>query len=570
MLIHQQRRERMSDKVSYRLGKSTTAEPLVNRYTAWSHVLSPVPFSLHLQHYQLNILRNYLEDPNVHFQACRNPKLRSGPLVDIPAERAPEVAAFLADTEIKLQENLKLAGSLIEFHNYLVEEAKGQSLEPYYQKVPPELRGYVELIYDYYNRPTVRCFESMLYESPYYKKELQSLRIFQHQRDDSRPFFMNTPRLPADRQIEWAIPFESTLVDEFFRLEHTPQPLGSIRELLGLPPADDQVILPLLSRDGVKPRSWDGPAVRIRYYGHACALIEWNGVSVLTDPCLSVTSVEGGIERFTYQSLPEKIDYVLITHGHHDHYCLESLLRLRHRIGCLVVPRSHGIFYGDVSLKILSRKLGFKNIIELETLESIPLPEGEIIAIPFMGEHADLPHSKSAYVLRAGSQRILFAADSDCLDRQMYEHIRKLIGPVQTVFIGMECVGAPLTWSCGPFLPVRPARHHEQSRRYKGCDSTRAQALLDTLGSERLYIYAMGLEPWLEYLLGLALTEDAPQVTEARSLLHRVREMGYTDEKLLFGRDEIFLDTFAADHSLLSALSTGAGAAGVEDQFQFE
>ncbi len=46
--------------------------------------------------------------------------------------------------------------------------------------------------------------------------------------------------------------------------------------------------------------------------------------------------------------------------------------------------------------------------------------------------------------------------------------------------------------------------------------------------------------------------------------------MGYIDEKLLFGRDEIFLDTFAADHSLLSALSTGAGAAGVEDQFQFE
>jgi len=174
----------MSDKILYRLDESTVAEPLVNRYTAWSHVLSPVPFSLHLQHYQLTILRNYLEDPNVHFQACRNPKLRSGPLVDIPAERAPEVTAFLADTEIKLQENLKLAGSLIEFHNYLVEEARGQSLEPYYQKVPPELRGYVELIYDYYNRPTVRCFESMLYESPYYKKELQSLRVFRQQRDD--------------------------------------------------------------------------------------------------------------------------------------------------------------------------------------------------------------------------------------------------------------------------------------------------------------------------------------------------------------------------------------------------
>jgi hypothetical protein len=78
-----------------------------------------------------------------------------------------------------------------------------------------------------------------------------------------------------------------------------------------------------------------------------------------------------------------------------DHFGLETLLRLRHGIECLVVNRSHGVFYGDISLKLLTQKLGFKNVVELDTLESISLPGGEIIAIPFMGEQADLPHGKN-------------------------------------------------------------------------------------------------------------------------------------------------------------------------------
>src|SRR5689334_3491100 len=122
----------MSDKTLYRLGDHTSVEPLVNRFAAWANIVSPLSFSLYLQHYQLEVLRSYLQDPEVHFNACKNPKLRSGPLVDIPVERANEVADFLAATEIDLSDNLKLAQSLIEFHDYLVAEAKGLSMEPFY------------------------------------------------------------------------------------------------------------------------------------------------------------------------------------------------------------------------------------------------------------------------------------------------------------------------------------------------------------------------------------------------------------------------------------------------------
>ena len=147
------------------------------------------------------------------------------------------------------------------------------------------------------------------------------------------------------------------------------------------------------------------------------------------------------LSGFSFRDIPEKIDFVVITHNHQDHYVFESLLRLRQRIGCLVVPKSYGLLYGDLSLKILSQKLGFRNVVEMDTLDSIPLPDGEIIGMPFFGEHADLAHGKIAYVVRCGKEQMLFAADSDCPDRKMYERMRKAIGPVRLHFCLLKTWG---------------------------------------------------------------------------------------------------------------------------------
>jgi L-ascorbate metabolism protein UlaG (beta-lactamase superfamily) len=532
----------MSEKTRYRLADAAAAEPLVNRWVAWSHLLPPLPAGLHLASYQLKLLRSYLDDPSAHARACRNPKLRSGRFVDIPVERAGEVRDFLAATEDGLRENVALAKSAMEFQDYLVREAKGLSLDGHYEKLPESLRGYVELVYDYYHRPAVRFFEGMLYKSPYYRPDLQSFRLFRQRRDDGRAFIMSTPRLPEPGHIDWQAPFASPLVDEFFKLDSEPQPLGYIRELLGLRAADERLLAPLLTEEPARAAErWDGPDARIRYFGHACVLIEWRGVSVLTDPYLGLLPDEGGVERYTYRDLPEKIDYVLITHNHHDHFCLETLLRLRHKIGCLVVPRSTGFFYGDLSLKLLAQQVGFPNVIELDALESVPLPDGEIVAVPFLGEHADLPHGKSAYVVRTGVRQTLFAADSDCLDQRVYEHVRRALGPIETVFIGMECVGAPLSWSCGPFFPAPPEFAQEQSRRYKGSDSYRARKILEAVEARRLYVYAMGMEPWFEPLLGLAYSDDAVQLKESTELLRAAREAGFETAMRLFGKREIIL-----------------------------
>lgn len=54
-------------------------------------------------------------------------------------------------------------------------------------------RRWAGTCYDYDNHPLARCIESLLYESPCYKREIQSFRIFSLKRDDSRPYYMSTP-----------------------------------------------------------------------------------------------------------------------------------------------------------------------------------------------------------------------------------------------------------------------------------------------------------------------------------------------------------------------------------------
>jgi len=339
-----------------------------------------------------------------------------------------------------------------------------------------------------------------------------------------------------------ACDFTLSEIDALFGLEFSPKPFDYIREVMGLSAVDEKKLLPLLSSEpAAPPEPWLGKHPRIRYLGHACVLVEWNGVTILTDPWVGVMPLNGGMERLTYRDLPAKIDFALITHAHHDHFVPETLLRLRHRIERLVVPKTHSLFYTDPSLKLLARQIGFKNIVEMDSLESLELPDGEIVSAPFLGEHADLAHGKSAYVIRAGKERILFAADSNCLDAHLYRHLRRCLGDIETVFLGMECVGAPLSWLYGALLPSRIRHIHDNDRRTKGSDSEAALAMLEAVGAKRVYIYAMGNEPWFQYSMGLGLSEDSIQIREANKVIHRARDLGFIDAHRPFGRFDVYL-----------------------------
>ncbi len=533
----------MNSETTFRLAESTAVEPLVNSWFAWSNAISPLPASLHLTHYQLPLMESYLSEPAIHIEARKNPRFMGGPFIDIPVENKDRIRALLEKTKSDLSTSVNWANEIFQLSNRLVKEAQGQSLEPFYRSLPSSLRGCVELVYDYHHRPSVRFIEALLYKTEHYRPDLQSFRLYRVGSDDARPFFLNTPRVEGNGGIDWPVHFEDTRVDEFFSLALIPKRLGYIRELLGTPiEIDDQRLKSFFTERPRKPcERWDESRVRYRYFGHACVLLQYKGASILVDPFIALRPAGDGEERFSYDDLPDRIDYLLVTHNHLDHFNPEILLRLRSQIGAIVVPGSLGALYGDMSLKLLLQKIGFRHVIEVDSFDTIDIPGGEIIAIPFLGEHSDLLHAKTAYVVRTGSRQTLLAADSDCLDKEIYVNVKKHLGRIDTLFLGMECEGAPVSYGYGSLFPQKIRRDHDETRRQRGCNAVRGWDIASSLGANRVYNYAMGLEPWTRYILGLSLGDKSPQWQESEKLVRRIQQTNGAIAKRLYSKDEVIV-----------------------------
>jgi L-ascorbate metabolism protein UlaG (beta-lactamase superfamily) len=521
-------------------------EPLVHSWPAWWCTVAPVPAAFHAARYQIPALRSYLRNPQTHRKAARDPKLAGGTFVDLPADHVPAIQELLARMERCYADACAFAEAVFAFDQRLLSVAKGQALEALYLELPEPLRGLVELVYDYHNRPSMRFEEGLVYASPLHKREEQAVRLWRLGRDAERPFYMSTPNPPHADQLAIAAPFAASAVRALIDLDVEPQPVERVRDLIA--ELTGHAELATLERY-FAPRAprcaaaWREPAIRIRYIGHACVLAECRGKSVIVDPFVEVHPASGGAPRLSFGDLPRHIDYALVTHAHADHLACETLVRLRPRIGTLVVPRSHGLASGDPSLKRLGWELGFDRVVELDTLERLPLgADGEVIGVPFHGEHGDLAHGKLTYIVRFGDHRMLFAADSTCLDLDVHRRLKRALGPIQTVFMNTETEGAPLSW---PFAALFPRQGRdpelEDSRRCRGSNATEGLAMLEALGARRLFNYAMGIEPWLSRVIGPAPGADSMRMAESDFLLAEARARG-VDAKRLAGSCELVLD----------------------------
>ncbi len=321
-------------------------------------------------------------------------------------------------------------------------------------------------------------------------------------------------------------------------MKYEPRPAGYLGELLGVQPDDAALFQSLLTREapGRAPR-YEGREVRVRYFGHACLLIEAGGVAILTDPAVSYR-YPTQTARYTFEDLPEHIDYVLLSHNHQDHVLFETLLQLRHRVGQIVVPRGGQGALQDPSLRLILQHTGFRNVVELDELDSIAIPGGEIVGLPFFGEHADLAvRTKIAHLVRLNGRSMLCAADSCNLEPLLYEKLRGLLGRVDALFLGMECSGAPLTWLYGPLLTKPLERKFDQARRLSGCNYERSVALARAFDCEEIYVYAMGQEPWLTYISSLAYTAESYPIVESNRLIQDRRDHGKVSERLFASKE---------------------------------
>jgi L-ascorbate metabolism protein UlaG (beta-lactamase superfamily) len=541
----------MSEK-KYYLKQNVMIEPLVNEWYAWPHLISPATAAMNIANSHLNIMRSYLMSPEVHAAAVKNPAMRGGPFIDLENKRAGEIKTLLDRTLAEQAHMLEFAEALKALNELLLSEAKGYGLEELYAKVPEVLKGYVELVYDLNNNPSFRLIEGLLYRSPYYSRAAQSIALSLVS-DDRRPFVFSTPRLKQEGRVHLRVPFDDPRIDELFRMREAPQSFEYVKALMGFGDEEDELFKTFLTEE--KPATapaCGGDEPRVRYFGHACVLMETKGVSILTDPLLSY-KFEGQSPRLTYADLPEVIDYVLITHSHSDHILLEPLLQLRHKIRIIVVPRSGGGSLEDPSLKLLLENVGFENVIEIDEMQSIPVAGGSITGLPFLGEHADLNiRSKTAYLVRLGGGSMLCAADSANLEPRLYERIHEVTGDVDTLFIGMECEGAPLTWVYGSLLTRPLNRRMDQSRRLSGSGYEKGIGLVSQFNCKQVYVYAMGEEPWLNHITSIIYTEQSKAIVESKKLVEECQRRGIVAEKL-FGTKDIPPAVAAPAEAVLSA-----------------
>lgn len=519
------------------LKKNVVLEPLCWNWYAWSHLIYPVTAAMHIAYRHIPIMERFLVNANERL-SVQNQKFESGPIVQLDQTRVGEVAALLERTRQSQAPLLRMAEG-IRAASALVEAARGRTLEPVYDQLAPEIKGLVELVYDIDFSAGLRYIEPLVYQDTY--STSGQCVAFSHVDSDQRPFILGTPRLPDQHNFHLACAFDAPALDAVFRSQTEGIDRSALLDLFAVSGARAEQLLGYFDATPPAPpagRHVDGPGVRARYFGHACVLLQTREVNVLVDPLISY-SYDSDIARFTHDDLPDVLDYVIVTHAHQDHFSLENLLKIRHRTRHVVIARNAKGNIADPSMKRVLHKLGFGSVIEVDELDMIEIAGGTILAVPFLGEHAELDvQTKMAYSVTLAGKNFLFAADANNFDNAVYERVFRDRPPVDVLFIGMECDGGPLNWLYGPLITRAHDKDATRTRTLSGSDFPKASRLVEQCGCSEAYVYSMGQEPWLNYIMNINYTKESLQLIESDKFVAACNAGGIKSARL-FGKAEM-------------------------------
>jgi L-ascorbate metabolism protein UlaG (beta-lactamase superfamily) len=457
-----------------------------------------------------------------------------GPFLALPETAAESVADYILETERRRADALDFAHAYRDF-NVTVQSATGFSLDRMRRNIPASLRGLIDIVYDTNNHPKIRILEEMFSDDDLGHRA--SMQVLLHkQKDGERPFFLSDLRLPTGDGLVINTPFDSAAAKMLCAARVQPLDVDAFCSLTNTSPAELQPYL--VTTAGTPSPAYDGTNVRIRYFGHAALLVETADVAILTDPTFALEPCSHE-PHFTWNDLPSRIDVLLISHGHTDHFCPDMLMQIRDRVGVVVAPGNNRGEPSDPSLHRMLGKLGYTNVVTLEPLSDYSIPDGKITALPFTGEHCDLDiHSKQCAVIDLKGRKICLFIDSDAIDVDIYSRLTPRMRGADVVFLGMECFGAPLSWLYGPLVTSALTKRDDQSRRLSGANCQQAWDLIQTLRPRQVFVYAMGQEPWMRPLMGLNYTEDSIQLKESNEFVNRCRAAGIPAEAL-FLRGEL-------------------------------
>lgn len=527
--------------VGYYLKPSVKIEPLVCGWYVFPHLVPPLQLAMNLNFRFLPILESFCMNPQLHYKASQDPALLGGPFVNLAPTAVSAVKELIAKTQIEAGPLLRFAKAFRAVDTELQQTAAGEALDRFYSKLPDEFGGLIEFAYDANHHPSARLLEELIYLDGLAAEQTQEI-VLHTTTDAKREMFISTPQLARDDRFFWKIPFTDSRIDQLVSLRKTAAPIEEIRQLLGIPadidPCELEQFLTQEEPDG-NDASADLSGVRVRYFGHACVLLQTRDVSILVDPLVAYERETP--TTLTMGDLPDTIDYVLITHAHQDHLCPEILLQIRSRVKNVIVPKNTRGSISDPSPKLIFQALGYRNVREVDLLETVQITDGEIVPLPFSGEQCGLDISaKHSLLVNLKGKKFLFLADSEAMDPALYDRMAPIVGHAEMIFLGMECDGAPVSWFYGPLMTKPLKRDADSSRKANGSNSERAASILEKLSGSQVYIYAMGMESWTRYLLGLEYGADSVQIRESDRLIDWCRSRGMVSERLNGTREWTF------------------------------
>ena len=173
-----------------------------------------------------------------------------------------------------------------------------------------------------------------------------------------------------------------------------------------------------------EPSQWSDAQVTMSWLGHATVLINFFGITVLTDPVLfprvgiRLPGFTIGPKRLIapalkFDELP-RIDLVLLSHAHFDHFDLRTLYQFEKYTTVITAPHTRDLL----------RWTRLRDITELHWNEqkSIETSAGKIDIFAFSVKHwgarkqRDTYRGYNGYVLERNGRRILFAGDTALTD----------------------------------------------------------------------------------------------------------------------------------------------------------
>ncbi|KAJ8301568.1 hypothetical protein KUTeg_020555 [Tegillarca granosa] len=182
--------------------------------------------------------------------------------------------------------------------------------------------------------------------------------------------------------------------------------------------------LPVLTPDFARLKSFPKSGVQMMWIGHASVLVQFDGISVLTDPVFSQRASPlqiMGPKRYRpppckIEELPH-VDAVVISHNHYDHLDYGSVKKLNAKFGDKLW------WYVPAGTKQWMVDTGCSNVVELSWWEESKYPNDPKISFALWG----------SWVVKGPNHSFYFAGDTGYCEG--FKQIGRKYGPITSAAI---------------------------------------------------------------------------------------------------------------------------------------